>query len=691
MFNISKIFVNYRIGTKIKAGFAALGIILALSISITLIQVSRTAEITSRVIELRAPTVQASLNLLNGLNHSLAALRGWIILGKEKFKKERNSAWNETISPSVTILKKNSQHWTNPENIRRLKEIETEVKLFEQYQQEIEDIAQSVDNRPALKILLVDAAPQGNILVNEITKMIDIEKTLKATVKRKELLGMMADIRGTTARALANIRAYLLSGNDEFKKKFATMWAKNTIRFSDLNENIEYLTNEQKAAFKTFSNARAIFLPLPSKMFEVRSSDSWNLANQWLSTKAAPIAFKIKTNLSVMIKDQQQLMENDSISAEKTTAALSTLLIILLVVGIVFAWLIAVFISRTITRPLTETVAVLKKVSNGDLTVDIVSNSKDEIGELLTATSNMVAELSNIITSVSGSAANVAGGSQELSSTSQQMSEGATEQAASLEEVSASIEQMAANIRQSADNAQQTEKIALQVSIDAEEGGKAVHEAVDAMKKIANTISVIEEIARQTNLLALNAAIEAARAGEHGKGFAVVASEVRQLALESKTAAGEISQLSETTTAVAEKAGKLLDSIVPVIKKTANLVKEISVASQEQDTGVEQINMAIQQLDQVVQQGASASEEVAATAAELVAHSDSMQESMTYFVVESHKVDMTSSKSTQQKNRSNIEKMHSIPSSKKTTKKPATIQIDLNDDYKDGDEAFSRY
>jgi len=690
MFNISKILANYRIGTKIRAGFAAIGLVLVVSISLTLIQVSRTADVTTRVIELRAPTAQASLNLLNGINHSLAALRGWIILGKDNFKKERTAAWDETIKPSISSLTQYSANWTNPTNIGRLKEIEADFKLFEKYQKEIEDIAQSIDNRPALKILLKEAAPQAIILVNEITNIINIEKTLKATTKRKELLGIMADIRGTTARALANIRAYLLSGNSEFKVKFETMWAKNIVRFKDLNKNIEHLTDEQKSAFATFSNARKTFSPLPAKMFQIRSSDSWNLANQWLGTKAAPIAFKIKTNLAAMVSDQKKLMLNDSVTAEEMTSALSTLLIILLIVGIVLASIIAVFISKAITQPLVETVEVLKKVSSGDLTVEIQSTSKDEIGELLDATSNMVVELSSIISSVNESASNVADGSQELSSTSQQMSEGATEQAASLEEVSASMEQMAANIRQSADNAQQTEKIALQVSLDAEEGGKAVHEAVDAMKEIANTISVIEEIARQTNLLALNAAIEAARAGEHGKGFAVVASEVRQLALESKTAAGEISQLSTTTTAVAEKAGTLLDSIVPVIKKTADLVKEISVASQEQDTGVEQINTAIQQLDQVVQQGASASEEVAATAAELASHSNSMQESMNYFEVDSNHTNSSRASDRVVRMPVNSTKRSSKPLSTKPKKQASTIQIDLSDG-DDDDDGFSRY
>ena len=51
--------------------------------------------ITKRVVELRTPTAHASLMMLNGINRSLASLRGWIILGDPKFQMERSIAWEE--------------------------------------------------------------------------------------------------------------------------------------------------------------------------------------------------------------------------------------------------------------------------------------------------------------------------------------------------------------------------------------------------------------------------------------------------------------------------------------------------------------------------------------------------------------------------------------------------------------------
>ena len=330
--------------------------------------------------------------------------------------------------------------------------------------------------------------------------------------------------------------------------------------------------------------------------------------------------------LSLDISPQQALIGNAMLAV-----AGMILLFILIPLGIV-QWVM----QRSVLTPIKKGLAFAHSMAAGDLTAEIDSGRKDEMGSLMNALGVMADRLREVVTEVTAAAENVADGSAQLSDTSQSLSQGATEQAASAEQVSASTEEMTGNIAQTAENAQVTEKIALSTAENAEKGGKTVAKTVQAMKDIAEKISIVEEIARQTNLLALNAAIEAARAGEHGKGFAVVAAEVRKLAERSGSAASEISELAVDSVELAEAAGKVLTDIVPEIKKTADLVQEISAASSELHTGSQQISKAIHQLDKVVQHNASSSEQLAATAEELSGQSEQLQETIGFFKLNGH-------------------------------------------------------
>ena len=53
------------------------------------------------------------------------------------------------------------------------------------------------------------------------------------------------------------------------------------------------MTGDQQKAFDALVDARAKFSPLPQKMFEIRASDRWNMAQWFLSNEAAPRANKL--------------------------------------------------------------------------------------------------------------------------------------------------------------------------------------------------------------------------------------------------------------------------------------------------------------------------------------------------------------------------------------------------------------
>ncbi|ARS49738.1 chemotaxis protein [Ectopseudomonas mendocina] len=308
-----------------------------------------------------------------------------------------------------------------------------------------------------------------------------------------------------------------------------------------------------------------------------------------------------------------------------------TQMIVLILIAAALGFAIGIFITRSISRPLNRAVGVANSLAEGDLTVSVEADSRDETGRLLASMQHMTERLRTVMADVRSAADSLSSASEEVSATSQSLSQAATEQAASVEETTASVEQMSASIAQNTESAQITDGIAGKAANDAVQGGQAVRDMVLAMKQIADKIGIIDDIAYQTNLLALNAAIEAARAGDHGKGFAVVAAEVRKLAERSQVAAQEIGGVASNSVHLAEQAGALLDQIVPNIQKTSDLVQEITAASQEQSTGAGQINIAMGQMNQITQQNASASEELAATAEEMNAQASQLQELISYF------------------------------------------------------------
>ncbi|WP_020531284.1 methyl-accepting chemotaxis protein [Flexithrix dorotheae] len=308
----------------------------------------------------------------------------------------------------------------------------------------------------------------------------------------------------------------------------------------------------------------------------------------------------------------------------------------MVIVLLVFISIVAggLYLKRSISIPLKEAMAIVDKISAGDLRVKIQRekyNRKDQIGFLLLKIDDMAKNQRKIIWTVKSGADYINKASVELSSSAGQLSQGASLQASSVEEVSSSMEEMAANIQQNTDNAKETERIALNSNKQVETSNKSVEETVDSMSTIVRKNSIIGEIARQTNLLALNAAVEAARAGEHGKGFAVVASEIRKLAERSQTAAKEIDEISNSSEKVARTAGEMLNKLVPEIEKTSNLVAEISAASIEQNDGANQINIAIQQLNTVVQQNAASAEELASNSEELNSQAEILRKAISFF------------------------------------------------------------
>ncbi len=383
--------LSLNIRQRLIAGFGAISLILIISISITIFNVSKDQEGVHRIAELRVPTANSSASMVSDINASLAALRGWMLTGNDSFKVERKAVWSD-IEKVKGNMDRLSQTWTNPRNVQVWSEFKTILAEFKIAQQQVEDIANSADEQPALVILLNDAAPRAAIIMSNITKMIDEEAGLSATPQRKALLGMMADVRGTMGLGLANIRAMLLTGNTSFQTKFDGLWAKNIRRFDDLKNNRGMFTRTQRTAFNALDAAREEFKDLPAAMFEIRDSKKWNMANYTLVNEAAPRAGKLLTILAGkknsngqrtggMVVNQAKLLNDDVTGLVDDMDSLNTLQWIILVVAIALAVAATYLTARSIVNPIESMVAVMGRLSKKEYDLEVgFTDRTDEIG-----------------------------------------------------------------------------------------------------------------------------------------------------------------------------------------------------------------------------------------------------------------------------------------------------------------------
>ena len=672
--------MRFTVKHELLAGFGLVLVIFMAVSAYAYFQAKHIETVVEDLTDVRYPTVDASLSLLNGVNKSLAGLRGYMILGGDPakanlFKEERALGW-QAIDTSMENLRSYSSNWHSPDNLQRLADLEVVIEEFRTAQQQVESISHTPDNIPSYKLLFTEAAPAAAKVVEANTRIIDIESTLPATEERKRLLKLLADSRGSFALGLANIRAYLLSGDKKFREKFEKFWSTNQTRFDEIEKASSLFNTDQSKSWAEFKKQRAIFAELPQKMFELRSDVQWNTANFLLGTEAAPRAKKIKDLLHDMRLSQMAIAEEDASILEADAESL----ILFMEIGVVIALLIGVsislFISKQITTALSAVSERTKQIANGDLSQPPLRlKGNNEFGDLAASINTMSSSIAYVVTGVVASAAELGESAEKLQKHAEQSSEGMNTQksetmhaATAMEEMNATIQNMASNAMDAASATQSAEQEVVdgsalieknvetinELARDMESAMGTINQLGDSTKNVDAIVEVISGIAEQTNLLALNAAIEAARAGEQGRGFAVVADEVRTLAARTqesteeirsmlgqlKTDAGNaVSEMSaghdqaQKSVDQAKHASQSISNISAAVAKINRLNSEIAAASKEQSNVAESMNNNIISIDTQSEVTLINAQKTGAAAHNVYALSDQLKESISRFSI----------------------------------------------------------
>ncbi|KGE18994.1 methyl-accepting chemotaxis protein [Paenibacillus wynnii] len=315
----------------------------------------------------------------------------------------------------------------------------------------------------------------------------------------------------------------------------------------------------------------------------------------------------------------------------------------------------AMYMSRRITKPLSQLAAYSNRLAEGDFTEELTIKGKDEVGQLSESFQAMTQHLKEMIGQVLNTSETVVSDSNDLMERVDVLNDMADRSSLSVEEIgtgsraiansaldnSRAMEEINLGIQHIASAAGEVTEQTNEASSEAEGGNVIAQSAVVQMRqvelaseqgvaqfrvmnersqKIGEVVQGIAEITKQIQMLSLNASIEAARAGEHGRGFAVVAGEVRKLSEQSRNATEQISEFllglqedmnrsaaemnhlnSEVASGVGKvrEAGDAFNHLLVLIHSISNSVQSVSAATQEISAGTEEVSASVEETAQI--------------------------------------------------------------------------------------------
>lgn len=265
-------------------------------------------------------------------------------------------------------------------------------------------------------------------------------------------------------------------------------------------------------------------------------------------------------------------------------------LIVVVAAGAAGAWLLIRFISRSITDAASSVRRSAQAIAAGDFTVAARGVTNDELSDLARvmnetrlALSQLMNETRSVYHQVSEEQTGLNGAVEVLGEAGGKVGQEVdtvTPQARMLAKSAAQLAAAAAEISSSrSDIARHTEE-ALTIGHSEVEDLAELSQIIQKFQSHSQDISVsvdqIAQIAGRTSLLALNATIESVKAGEIGAGFAVVAGQIKELAVQTSTAAA----VTEASAEIQERCDRAVGVTADVTEKLNQINDSQQVSAQ---------------------------------------------------------------------------------------------------------------
>ena len=366
-------------------------LVAAVGLAMLCIALIATFELRTRIILLTregAPLMQASSQMLVGIQRSQASLRGWVSLGDRKFLDDWRSAWSDDIQPALKLINQECpdvfEQACDRQGLRQIKALLAELR---ESQWRVQDVARTPGNEPARVVYLLEAGPSADEVNSIIAGLLQKEVEQDGGAERKALLARLAELQNAFSATHLLLREILGGNGLSYEEQFHQQLERTMVMVAQLSGSPSP-TAEQYRLLSLLRTELHTFAQLAETVIRNRRSPDWNIAIYTLAQETDPLAHQVLGLTSALAARAKTRLEQEAEAAQAASSITIWNLAVMISIMLVVAYVLSKRRADALARPLIALARATQRLADGRLHDDLPV-SDDELGDLTHAFNTM--------------------------------------------------------------------------------------------------------------------------------------------------------------------------------------------------------------------------------------------------------------------------------------------------------------
>jgi hypothetical protein len=281
------------------------------------------------------PMARSSAEMQTALNQSLAALRGWVSYGQDSFRGERREIWLTRLEPELEKLETLAQDSKLAESVGRIVELKSLLRQLKLVEWQIEDVAHTPGNNPALQLYDSRYKPLRNNLLRALGGATDAYRSNSLQPVDPDFLGSLMEFRSSLLLSNWWLQDALVLDDTIYRDNFSGLELGLDSLAARIVDSIDQHTEgDVREALHYAMREYAAAGLLANDILALHESSTSDVAERYFVEQAAPLVDRARDLTGELVDSQVAALEASSL---KLTTRSYVIIALAVVMGLLSA------------------------------------------------------------------------------------------------------------------------------------------------------------------------------------------------------------------------------------------------------------------------------------------------------------------------------------------------------------------